>query len=114
MDQTFSFPALGFIQSPYKQKFAIPRQPGLIPEASGELVLHPPFADDAMVRGIEAFSHARQTDDYKRITLDTQTAKSKHFCSSLAFTLLFSRQHRTNAYGPVPFGCVAAEAAELG
>jgi|JI7StandDraft_1071085.scaffolds.fasta_scaffold02884_8 tRNA (adenine37-N6)-methyltransferase len=57
MDQTFSFPALGFIQSPYKQKFAIPRQPGLIPEASGELVLHPPFADDAMVRGIEAFSH---------------------------------------------------------
>jgi tRNA-Thr(GGU) m(6)t(6)A37 methyltransferase TsaA len=57
MDQTFNFPALGFIQSPYKQKFAIPRQPGLIPEARGELVLHPPYADDAIVRGIEAFSH---------------------------------------------------------
>lgn len=57
MDQRFNFPALGFIRSPYKQKFAIPRQPGLIPEARGELVLHPPYADDAIVRGIEAFSH---------------------------------------------------------
>lgn len=56
-ERAFSLPALGFIQSPYKQKFAIPRQPGLIPEAHGELVLHPPYADDAMVRGIEAFSH---------------------------------------------------------
>ena len=56
MDQRFNFPALGFIQSPYKQKLAIPRQPGLIPEARGELVLHPPYADDAIVRGIEAFS----------------------------------------------------------
>lgn len=57
MDQSFTFPALGYIQSPYKQKFAIPRQPGLIAEATGELVLHPPYADDAIVRGIEAFSH---------------------------------------------------------
>ncbi len=48
---------VGYIRSPYKQKFAIPRQPGLIPEARGELVLQPPYADDAMVRGIEAFSH---------------------------------------------------------
>jgi len=56
-DSMFQLPALGFIQSPYKQKFAIPRQPGLIAEALGELVLHPPYADDAIVRGIEAFSH---------------------------------------------------------
>lgn len=56
-ERAFEFPALGYIQSPYKQKFAIPRQPGLITEAKGELVLHPPYADDAMVRGIEEFSH---------------------------------------------------------
>ncbi len=48
---------LGYVRSPYKQKFAIPRQPGLIAEAIGELVLHPPFADDAIIRGIESFSH---------------------------------------------------------
>ncbi len=53
----YQFNAIGFIQSPYKQKFAIPRQPGLIPEASGRLILTAPYADEAIVRGIEAFSH---------------------------------------------------------
>lgn len=53
----FAFDAIGFIRSPYKQKFAIPRQPGLIAEACGELVLSPPYADDAIVRGIDSFSH---------------------------------------------------------
>ena len=48
---------LGYVRSPYKQKFAIPRQPGLIVEAIGELVLHPPYADDAIIRGMESFSH---------------------------------------------------------
>ena len=53
----FEFTAVGVIESPYKQKFAIPRQPGLITEARGQLVLSPPFADDAIVRGIDSFSH---------------------------------------------------------
>jgi tRNA-Thr(GGU) m(6)t(6)A37 methyltransferase TsaA len=53
----FEFTAVGVIESPYKQKFAIPRQPGLIAEARGHLVLSPPFADDAIVRGIDSFSH---------------------------------------------------------
>ncbi|WP_306522508.1 tRNA (N6-threonylcarbamoyladenosine(37)-N6)-methyltransferase TrmO [Rheinheimera sp.] len=53
----FELNAVGVIESPYKQKFAIPRQPGLIPEAKGALVLSPPYADDAIVRGIESFSH---------------------------------------------------------
>lgn len=53
----WTFQTVGFIRSPYKQKFAIPRQPGLIDAAKGELVLHPPYASDEMVRGIEGFSH---------------------------------------------------------
>lgn len=53
----YQFNVIGYIKSPYKQKFAIPRQPGLIPEASGQLILAAPYADDAIVRGIEAFSH---------------------------------------------------------
>lgn len=53
----WNFNSVGFIRSPYKQKFAIPRQPGLIDEAHGELVLVPPYANDEMVRGIEGFSH---------------------------------------------------------
>ncbi len=54
---TISLNVLGYVRSPYKQKFAIPRQPGLIAEAIGELVLHPPYADDAIIRGLESFSH---------------------------------------------------------
>ncbi len=53
----YQFNVIGHIKSPYKQKFAIPRQPGLIPEASGKLVLTAPYNDEAIVRGIEAFSH---------------------------------------------------------
>lgn len=54
---SFQFNVIGTIESPYKQKFAIPRQPGLIAEAKGKLVLSPPYADDDIVRGIESFSH---------------------------------------------------------
>lgn len=53
----YQFNAIGYIKSPYKQKFAIPRQPGLIPEGSGRLVLEAPYDDDTILRGIEAFSH---------------------------------------------------------
>lgn len=53
----YQFNVIGYIKSPYKQKFAIPRQPGLIPEASGRLVLDAPYDDDTILRGIEAFSH---------------------------------------------------------
>lgn len=54
---SYQMQVLGTIRSPYKQKFAIPRQPGLIAEAKAELVLEPGYDDDAIVRGIEAFSH---------------------------------------------------------
>lgn len=48
---------IGFIKSPYKQKFAIPRQPGLVPMAEGEIVLTGEFADPNCLRDIEQFSH---------------------------------------------------------
>lgn len=54
---SYQFNVVGYIQSPYKQKFAIPRQPGLIPEAIGYLVLEDDYSDDAILRGIDSFSH---------------------------------------------------------
>jgi tRNA (adenine37-N6)-methyltransferase len=54
---SFQFSVVGYIQSPYKQKFAIPRQPGLIAEATGYLVLEPEYSDEAILRGIDSFSH---------------------------------------------------------
>jgi len=49
--------AIATIRSPYKQKFAIHRQPGLVSEAVGEIVFHADYADPNCLRGIEGFSH---------------------------------------------------------
>lgn len=48
---------LGRIYTPYKQKFAIPRQPGLVQEAIGDIRFTAPFNDINCFRGIEQFSH---------------------------------------------------------
>lgn len=54
---TMSLQPLGIIHSPYKQKFAIPRQPGLVREAVGEIHFVSPFNDINCFRGLEQFSH---------------------------------------------------------
>ncbi|MBH1932155.1 tRNA (N6-threonylcarbamoyladenosine(37)-N6)-methyltransferase TrmO [Serratia rubidaea] len=48
---------IGTIRSPYKEKFAVPRQPGLVEDGGGELLLLPPYNQAEAVRGLEAFSH---------------------------------------------------------
>ncbi|WP_459176475.1 tRNA (N6-threonylcarbamoyladenosine(37)-N6)-methyltransferase TrmO [Ewingella americana] len=54
---SFSFAQIGTIHSPYKEKFAVPRQPGLIEDGGGELHLHSPYNQPEAVRGLEEFSH---------------------------------------------------------
>jgi len=53
----FSFEQIGVIHSPWKEKFAVPRQPGLIQDGGGELHLQAPYNKPEAVRGLEAFSH---------------------------------------------------------
>lgn len=53
----FSFDQIGVIHSPWKEKFAVPRQPGLIQDGGGELHLQAPYNQPEAVRGLEAFSH---------------------------------------------------------
>lgn len=53
----YSFRPIGIVRSPYKEKFGIPRQPGLVPEARATLELLPPFDRDEALRGLEGFSH---------------------------------------------------------
>jgi tRNA-Thr(GGU) m(6)t(6)A37 methyltransferase TsaA len=48
---------VGRVHSPFREKFGIPRQPGLVPEAWGVLELHPPFDRLEAVEGLDAFSH---------------------------------------------------------
>lgn len=48
---------IGVILSPYKEKFAVPRQPGLVPDGVGVLRLLAPYNQPEAVRGLEAYSH---------------------------------------------------------
>lgn len=51
------FKPIGIIASPYKEKFAIPRQPGLVEDGVGELRLLAPYNQPESVRGLSDFSH---------------------------------------------------------
>lgn len=48
---------VGFVKSPYREKFAVPRQPGLASTVVSEIVMEPPYDDMDAFRGIEQFSH---------------------------------------------------------
>lgn len=48
---SFQFEQIGVIRSPYKEKFAVPRQPGLVKSANGELHLIAPYNQADAVRG---------------------------------------------------------------
>jgi len=53
----FTFEPVGMIHSCFREKFGIPRQPGLVPEARAILELLPPYNRPEAVRGLEGFSH---------------------------------------------------------
>jgi tRNA-Thr(GGU) m(6)t(6)A37 methyltransferase TsaA len=48
---------IAIIRTPYKQKFAIPRQPGLVKSAQGQIEFLGDYRDPNALRGIEQFSH---------------------------------------------------------
>lgn len=53
----FSCEPIGYLATPYPDKFGIPRQPRLAPHALGQLKLLPPYDRPEAVRGLEDFSH---------------------------------------------------------
>ncbi|WP_022942516.1 tRNA (N6-threonylcarbamoyladenosine(37)-N6)-methyltransferase TrmO [Psychromonas hadalis] len=53
----FSLQTIATIHSPYKEKFAVPRQPGLVPSANALLEILPPYNDINAFVGLEAYSH---------------------------------------------------------
>lgn len=53
----FSFPTIGIVHSCFKEKFGIPRQPGLAPLACAEIELVPPYNNPAAFEGLEGCTH---------------------------------------------------------
>lgn len=53
----YTIQAIGRIHSCYKEKFGIPRQPGLVKSATGTIELFEPCDREEMFRELDAFSH---------------------------------------------------------
>ncbi|MFC0444644.1 tRNA (N6-threonylcarbamoyladenosine(37)-N6)-methyltransferase TrmO [Pseudidiomarina halophila] len=54
---TYSLEPIGEIRSPYAEKFAVPRQPGLVTAATATIVLNGDYAVPETTRGLDRFSH---------------------------------------------------------
>jgi tRNA (adenine37-N6)-methyltransferase len=48
---------IAILRTPFAEKFGVPRQSGLVPEAEGRVEFLPEFAAPEFTRGLEAFSH---------------------------------------------------------
>lgn len=48
---------IGYLKTPFPEKFGIPRQPGLAQSARGELILHSEFDQPGVFDGLEECSH---------------------------------------------------------
>lgn len=55
--QLFPIQAIGKVKSPFDEKFAVPRQPGLTPSIISEVHVSQPFGTREAFAGIEGFSH---------------------------------------------------------
>jgi tRNA-Thr(GGU) m(6)t(6)A37 methyltransferase TsaA len=53
----FTFKPIGYIHSPFKQKFGIPRQSGLVPEIKVSLELVSPYNNPDAVVELDGYSH---------------------------------------------------------
>jgi tRNA-Thr(GGU) m(6)t(6)A37 methyltransferase TsaA len=53
----FNFEPIAVIHTPFTQRFGIPRQPGLVPEAKGVIKFDPNPDFQHALKGIEQFSH---------------------------------------------------------
>jgi len=57
MIQEFNFKAIATLYSPFAEKFAVPRQPGLVTAARAELHFASGCNREEIIRGLEGFSH---------------------------------------------------------
>jgi tRNA-Thr(GGU) m(6)t(6)A37 methyltransferase TsaA len=54
---SFTFEPIGIVQSPFTDKFGIPRQPRLVEAAEARIMMLPPFDREEAFAGLDGFSH---------------------------------------------------------
>jgi len=66
-----NYQVIATIHSPYKEKFAVPRQPGLVPSAKAELEILPPYDDINAFNELDDFSHLWLIFEFHKNTATT-------------------------------------------
>ena len=56
-ESSLAIQPIAYIESDFKEKFATPRQPGLVTEANARVILQAPYNQADAVAGLEEFSH---------------------------------------------------------
>ncbi len=54
---SYALEPIAFIHTPFREKFATPRQPGLTPSVRAHIEFLPAYAAPEAIRGLEGFSH---------------------------------------------------------
>ena len=67
---TYCFQPIGVIKSCFRDKFGVPRQPGLVEAARGQLVMFPPFDREEAFEGLADISHVWITFVFHRASAD--------------------------------------------
>lgn len=57
MSESYSIDTIALVRSPYKEKFGIPRQPGLAPSLTSRIEFLPEYSSADIARGLEGCSH---------------------------------------------------------
>ena len=69
--QTHAIRVIAKIHSDFTEKFGIPRQSGLVPELTAQIVFEPEFRNPDALRGLEGFSHIWLIWQFSRAVRDT-------------------------------------------
>lgn len=56
-NESFKFSAIGYVESCYKDKFGVPRQPGLVKNSIAKIKLRSDIQPEQSLAGLEGFSH---------------------------------------------------------
>ena len=57
MQDTYTLQPIAVVKSPYKEKFGIPRQPGLADTVVSTITLLPNYSSEESIRGLQDCSH---------------------------------------------------------
>ncbi len=107
------FTPIAHVRTPFGEKFGVPRQAGLVPQARGRVVFAPALRNPDMVRGLEGFSHIWLIWCFDRVEKDrwSPTVRPPRLGGNAHMGVFATRSpFRPN---PIGLSCVKLEGVEL-